>query len=70
MKTIFLFFTTLFLVSQVYAKEYTKAEEEAMLQNLLKMCEETESAKKVNKKLDEIVNVLEKDKNNTKAIRE
>ena len=69
MKKIFLIFTTFFLISQVNAKEYTKEEEEAMLQNLLKMCKktdemkkETESIKKVGKKLDEIVNVLEKDK--------
>ncbi|WP_428737420.1 hypothetical protein [Sulfurimonas sp.] len=65
-----LLLSVLLLFSTIaFAKEYTKAEEEAMLQNLLKMCKktdemkkETESIKKVGKKLDEIVNVIEKDK--------
>lgn len=64
-----LLFVTLFSVFHANAKEYTKAEEEALIQKFLKMHEktqamkkETESIKKVGKKLDEILGVLEKDK--------
>jgi len=75
-KLIFLLFSMLLFVSQVSAKEYTKEEEEAMIQQIMQNHKEmkesskrvveakaeTESAKKVNQKLDEILGVLEKDK--------
>jgi uncharacterized protein YcfL len=75
-KLIFLLFSMVLLVSQVSAKEYTKEEEEAMIkqftqyqkdidksnQELAEAKAETESARKVNQKLDEILGVLEKEK--------
>ncbi|WP_428738698.1 hypothetical protein [Sulfurimonas sp.] len=75
-KLIFLLFSTILLVSQANAKEYTKEEEEAMIQQIMQNHKEmkesskrvaeakaeTESAKRVNQKLDEILGVLEKDK--------
>jgi hypothetical protein len=71
-----LLFLAFFSVSQANAKEYTKAEEEEMIQKFLQYQKEidesnkkvaeakekTESIKKVGKKLDEILGVLEKDK--------
>lgn len=61
---------------QSVKKEYTKAEEEAMIKKFLQYQKEidksnkevaeakaeTESAKKVNEKLDEILGILDKDK--------
>jgi hypothetical protein len=75
-KIILLLSITLLSLSQANAKEYTKAEEEEMIQKFLKYQKEIDesnkkvaeskaeldSAKKVNEKLDEILGVLEKDK--------